>query len=251
MPDNLILSLRGIEKSFRAGKTVKPVLRGVELELRRGEMLGLVGESGCGKSTLVNVILRILSTDRGHIVFEGRDITQLSFREMLPLRRQLQAVFQSTAAGMDPRMKIRRMLTEPLRNFRIPYTEEDLLSIMETVALPSELLDRRPGQLSGGQKQRAAIARALLPQPELILFDEVTSNLDTVMAQRIAELIRSLQAERALSCIFVTHDVSLALAYCDRIAVMRDGRILETFAPRDEAREEYTRSLLESVSFDW
>ena len=249
MNEDAILTLTGIEKTFHSAKTVKQVLCGVDMTLYRGEMLGLVGESGCGKSTLISIILRILNADKGRICFEGQDITDLSFREMIPIRKHLQAVFQSTSSSMDPRGKVRSLLTEPMRNFHIPYTEDDLIQILETVSLPKELLNRHLTQLSGGQKQRAAIARALLPQPDVILFDEVTSNLDTLMAIRVAELIRRLQSERSLSGIFVTHDISLALDYCDRIAVMQDGRIVEFFVPGEEVRHEYTRALLDSVSF--
>ena len=245
-----ILALSRIEKSFRSGNHQKRVLDGVDLKVYRGEMLGLVGESGCGKSTLISIALKTLSADSGHILFDGREITHLNFWEMIPVRKKLQAVFQSTVSSMNPRMKVRGILSEPLKNFRIPYTEETLRHAMETVGLPPELLNRTPGQLSGGQKQRVAIARAILPEPQMILFDEVTSNLDVLMATRISELIRSLQETQGLSCIFVTHDISLALGFCDRIAVMRNGTIVETFVPGETVKNAYTMALLDSVSLN-
>ncbi|MDD7447300.1 MAG: ATP-binding cassette domain-containing protein [Clostridiales bacterium] len=176
-----------------------------------------MGKSGCGKSTLVDIALRLTSPDSGRILFSGADITDYAYRQMRPVRRQFQAVFQSTTSSLNPRMRVSSILSESLKNYRIPYDRAMLTAALAAVNLPGELLDRLPSQLSGGQKQRVAIARAMLLCPEMIVFDEVTSNLDTVTACTIIELIRTLAAENGTAGIFVTHDIASAMKLCGRV----------------------------------
>ena len=213
-----ILELKDIFKSYPNGSHGrKNVLCGANLTVERGELVGLVGKSGCGKSALVDIALRLTSPDSGRILFSGADITDYAYRQMRPVRRQFQAVFQSTTSSLNPRMRVSSILSESLKNYRIPYDRAMLTAALAAVNLPSELLDRLPSQLSGGQKQRVAIARAMLLCPEMIVFDEVTSNLDTVTACTIIELIRTLAAENGTAGIVVTHDIASAMKLCGRV----------------------------------
>lgn len=213
-----ILELKDIFKSYPNGSHGrKNVLCGANLTVERGELVGLVGKNGCGKSALVDIALRLTSPDSGRILFSGADITDYAYRQMRPVRRQFQAVFQSTTSSLNPRMRVSSILSESLKNYRIPYDRAMLTAALAAVNLPSELLDRLPSQLSGGQKQRVAIARAMLLCPEMIVFDEVTSNLDTVTACTIIELIRTLAAENGTAGIFVTHDIASAMKLCGQV----------------------------------
>lgn len=239
-----ILRIRNLYKSFPLRSGTKSVLRGVNLDVSKGEIIGLVGESGCGKSTLVSLILKLDTPDSGSIVFNGKELTTL--RNMREERKALQAVFQSTMASFNPRFRVADVLAESLINFHIPYTKEMLADALEQVGLPAELLKRRSGQLSGGQKQRVGIARALLLRPKLILFDEVTSNLDTLTAYKIIELIRQCSKTYDTAGLFVTHDIRLAMALCEKIAVMEDGIIQEVFPSKEAPQSSYARMLLES-----
>lgn len=241
-----ILRLEQIEKNFISQKHLKQVLKRVNLQVNYGEMIGLVGESGCGKSTLIMIALKLIQLDKGKIYFDGMDITPWNFHEVRKIRKDFQAVFQSTVSSFNPRMRVRDILTESLHNFNLPINERVLINALESVMLPKNLLDRMPSQLSGGQKQRIAIARAAMIQPKLILFDEVTSNLDTLTAHKIIALIRSLNEMFGTACVFVTHDIRLAQELCKDIAVMNHGVIEEIFPSCQEPKTSYARLLIES-----
>ena len=202
----------------------------MSLQIRQGECLGLVGESGCGKSTLAFLLAGFLRPDEGELYFLGRKL-EGSGREAQHRREGMQMVFQDPASSLNPYMTIGRNLMEALRYWKkqLPQEEQRLLvkGALEQAGLPAAFMDRRPHQLSGGECQRAAIARALLAGPKLLICDEVTSALDMSVQAEIMRLLteRKEEKEQKLSMLFITHDTDLAAAICDRIAVMEQGRI--------------------------
>jgi peptide/nickel transport system ATP-binding protein len=250
-PDEPLVSLQDVVKHFRAGrgKTVHSV-DGVSLSVRKGEVLGLVGESGCGKSTLARTVLRALSPSSGHIVFEGRDITNAKGAELKALRRHMQFVFQDPYGAFDPRMTLGASLDAPLRHHGVKdraERRERVLAMLDRVGLEEAILDRRPAECSGGQLQRMVIARALLLQPKFLICDEPTSALDASIRAQILNLLVELKEQLDLTLVLISHDLRVVRYLCDRVAVMYLGQIVEV-APRDELftrpRHPYTRVLL-------
>jgi peptide/nickel transport system ATP-binding protein len=226
---------------------------GVSLSVRKGETLGLVGESGSGKSTLSRTILQLLAPSSGSVRFEGREIAGLSRREMRPLRRQMQMVFQDPYASLNPRKRIGQIVGEPLRVQGEASGSElrrEVRELLDRVGLSAEHYDRFPHEFSGGQRQRIGIARALALRPKLIVADEPVSALDVSIRAQILELLSELQAEFGLTYIFVAHDIGVVRHVSDRIAVMHEGKIVEE-GPADAVCERpqdtYTRALLAAV----
>jgi peptide/nickel transport system ATP-binding protein len=217
-----------------------------------GETLGVVGESGSGKSTLAKVIVGLLDPDAGAIEFDGQDLTRLGRRERRPLRREIQMVFQDPYGSLNPRHRVERILTEgPLVYGEDPGTAmARARELLERVGLDVNSLSRFPHQFSGGQRQRISIARALTLQPRLLIADEPVSALDVSVQAQVLDLLRALQRDFRLTMIFVTHDLRVASEMCDRIVVMREGRVIET---GDAARicgtplNAYTRTLIDAI----
>jgi peptide/nickel transport system ATP-binding protein len=216
--------------------------------LGRGETLALVGESGSGKSTLGRALLRLQDArSGGSIRFDGIELVGLDAKALKPLRRRMQVVFQDPFASLDPRQRVARILSEPLRIHGLPRERARLAALLATVELDAAALDRYPHQFSGGQRQRIAIARALATEPELLVCDEAVSALDALVRTQVLALLERLRLERGLALLFITHDLDVAAALADRIAVMQGGRIVEQgdaaqvlHAPRHD----YTRALL-------
>lgn len=256
-----ILSVTGLQVHFpvyggllqtRVG-SVKAV-DSISFEVGEGETLGLVGESGCGKSTTGMALMRMLPTSGGSIVFEGRDITHLSHREMQPIRRRMQLVYQDPFGSLDPRMTIGQIIAEPLDIHRL-YTGRQvrrrrLEELLGMVGLRSNMINRYPHQFSGGQRQRVSIARALAVEPRLLVCDEPVSALDVSIQAQIVNLFQELQANLGISNIFIAHDLAVVRHVSQRVAVMYLGTIVE-IATREELYESpkhpYTQALMAAI----
>ena len=227
---------------------------GVSFEIARGETLSLVGESGCGKSTVGRAILRLFDITAGQVVLDGQRIDDLSPDRLRRIRRRVQVVFQDPFSSLNPRLSVRDILGEPIRNFGLARSpaelESKVASLMDTVRLPRDALDRRPHEFSGGQRQRICIARALAAEPDLIVCDEAVSALDVSVKAQIVNLLQDLQREFGLALLFISHDLAIVEHMTHRVAVMYLGKIVE-MAPRSEIfaapRHPYTKALLSAV----
>lgn len=252
-PPPPILELRGLCVEFGPRAARLRAVRGADLEIRRGETVALCGESGSGKSTLARAALRLIAPSAGRILIDGLDVTFHTQRQLRPLRRRVQLVFQDPQASLDPRMSVAAIVEEPLaihglcpRSSRRARAKE----LLAWVGLPSGLLDRRPAQLSGGQRQRVGIARALAVDPALVVLDEPLSSLDGSIQGQIVNLLLDLQRSRGLAYLLVAHDLRLVRFLADRVAIFYLGRIVEEGPVAelfDHPRHPYTRALLGSV----
>jgi oligopeptide transport system ATP-binding protein len=226
---------------------------GVSFRVAAGETLGLVGESGSGKSTLGRAVLQLVKPTSGSVRFEGREIAGLSRREMRPLRREMQMVFQDPYASLNPRKRVGQIIGEPLRLQGVAKGGElrrEVGALLERVGLASEHYNRFPHEFSGGQRQRIGIARAIALRPKLIVADEPVSALDVSIRAQIVNLLADLQDELNLTYVFVAHDIGIVRHVSDRIAVMHEGKIVEE-GPADrvceQPRDAYTKQLLAAV----
>lgn len=250
-----MLTMEAVSKSYPKGNSSRSVLRGVTLGLEKGESLGLVGESGAGKSTLGKCVLGLERPDSGRIVFQGIDLVRLARKDLRPLYRRIQMIFQDPRNCLNPYMRVGDLVREPLENFvRGDRAMHDrcVADMIAQVGLSLDILDRYPHQISGGQCQRAAIARALILGPELLVCDEALSALDAPLQIRILEALRSLQKKMNLTFLFITHDLAMARYFCSRIAVILEGRIVEEGDTVDLFRNPqhpYTRLLMKSSLF--
>jgi peptide/nickel transport system ATP-binding protein len=227
---------------------------GVSFAIKRGETLSLVGESGCGKSTVGKAVLRLYPLTGGQVVLNGRRIDDMSAGRLRPLRRQIQVVFQDPFSSLNPRMKVRDILAEPIRNFGLAKGDADLDrrvgELMDKVRLPRDAVNRWPHEFSGGQRQRIGIARALAAEPDVIVCDEAVSALDVSVKAQIVNLMQDLQSELGLAMLFISHDLAIVEHMTHRVAVMYLGRIVEV-AERTRLfgrpRHPYTEALLSAV----
>ena len=232
--------------------TVKAV-DGVSFHLRKGETLGLVGESGCGKTTVGRTILRLLEPTSGSVFFDGRDVLAMPSAELRQARRRMQIIFQDPGGSLNPRMRVGRLVGEPLEVHGMAKGDElreQVGALLERCGLWRGAADRYPHEFSGGQRQRIGIARALALRPDFIVCDEPTSALDVSVQSQILNLLGDLQKEFGLSYLFISHDMAVIHHICDRIAVMWNGRIVEE-GDRDRLinrpQHAYTQALLSAV----
>jgi ABC-type oligopeptide transport system ATPase subunit len=253
-PTEPLLSVQNLTMAFPGRRRSAPVraVDGITFHVAAGETLGLVGESGCGKSTTGRMIVRLLEPTTGSVTYDGRDISHLSQRELKPLRKDLQMVFQDPHSSLNPRQTVARIISDPLLVQGSPAADarKRAAELMELVGLIPEHIDRYPHEFSGGQAQRIGIARALAAKPRLIVLDEPVSALDVSIQAQILLLLKKLQQEFGLAYVFISHDLAVVETLCDRVAVMRNGEIVEQ-APRTDLfsrpQHDYTKTLLASV----
>ncbi|MBA2896083.1 ABC transporter ATP-binding protein [Nonomuraea soli] len=259
MTDDVLMSVRGLKVHFpiRKGVLVDRVVGhvravdGVDLDIRRGQTYGLVGESGCGKSTLGRAMLRLVEPTDGTITFDGTDVRALKTEPMRLLRKRLQMVFQDPLASLDPRQSVESVLTEPLRTHGFPGKPADRVrELLDVVGLPANAAGRYPHEFSGGQRQRIGIARAIALNPDLIIADEPVSALDVSIQAQIVNLLEDLQEQLGLTYVVVAHDLAVVRHVSDTIGVMYLGSIVEE-SPSDDLYAEplhpYTIALMSAI----
>ncbi|ANG94159.1 ABC transporter ATP-binding protein [Lelliottia amnigena] len=253
-----LVSVRELRKHYhlnggllRKGVAVKAV-DGVSFNIHRGETFGLVGESGCGKSTLGRAILRLFDITSGEIHFAGQEIAQASERQLKPLRKRMQAIFQDPYSSLNPGMTVQQLIAEPMQihGYRREEQQTRTEFLLEKVGLKREHLQRFPHEFSGGQRQRISIARALSVRPEFVLCDEPLSALDVSVQAQVVNILQDLQGELGLTYLFIAHDLSMVRHISSRIGVMYLGKLVEV-APADALYQHpahpYTRALLAAV----
>lgn len=228
---NPLLEAVDIRVEFRAGKRALVAVAGVDLAVGDAESVAIIGESGSGKTTLAMSMMRVHALSRGRVMFDGRDITNLSFRQLNPIRAKMQMVFQNPYSSLDPRMSVARLIAEPLyaQHYGSRAAVADRVEeLLDAVALPQSSTTRLPSQFSGGQRQRIAIARALATSPRLLIADEPMSALDVSVQSQIGRLMQSLQERLGIAYLLIAHDLTLVYHLADRVYVMYLGRVVES-----------------------
>lgn len=254
MSSEVLLKVENLTKYFGTPRGPLHAVDGVSFEIKKGKTLGIVGESGCGKSTTGRTILKLTQPTGGRIFFDGKDITEYSKRQMRPLRKEMQIIFQDPFSSLDPRQTVSQLISEPLREYGVIKSKREnehrTLELMETVGLAERYMNTYPHELDGGRRQRIGIARALALKPKLIICDEPVSALDVSIQAQILNLLRKLQKDFGLTYIFITHDLSVVRYFSDDIAVMYLGKLVEK-ASSDEMfinpLHPYTRALLSAI----
>ncbi|APH16644.1 ABC transporter family protein [Clostridium sporogenes] len=248
-----MIKVNNLTKTFKRNSFIKNknlVLDNVSLHIKKGITFGLIGESGCGKSTLGRAILKLILLDSGEIYFNDIDITKYSSKDMISLRKDMQIIFQHPDTSLNPSKTILFSLLEPILIHNLMNRNEAMVKIKEFldyVNLKEEILSRYPHEISGGQIQRIALVRALLLKPKFIILDEATSMLDVSVQAQIIQLLRKVQREFGITYLFISHDLDLVTAFCDEIAVMNKGKIIEVgknYNVYNNPQQDYTKKLI-------
>lgn len=243
-----LLSVQRLSVSFRGAGGRVPAVTDVDLDVAAGEMVGLVGGSGAGKSTVARAVAGLARPDSGRILLDGAELATLSRAQLREWRRQLHLVWQDPYASLPPTMRVGRIVAEPLVIHRLGDRERRVREALRAAQLePDRYATRYPHQLSGGERQRVAFARALVTEPRLILADEPTQMLDASLRVELADLMDELRASRGVAVLHITHDLALAQRSCDRLVVLRGGRVVEqgpTDAVLTRPEHDYTRALI-------
>ena len=255
--ENILISVENLEKIYSQEKSfLMPkkednlVLKNINLEIKKGEIVSLVGESGCGKTTLANCILKLITPEKGKILFNGQNILDFNKKETFEYRKKIQMIFQNPYSSLNPKMKIKDTLMEPLIIHKEKNKLERIDEIINLVGISETDLNKYPHEFSGGQRQRIAIARALILKPEFIVADEPVSALDVSICAQIINLLLELREKLNLTILFISHDLNLVRYLSDKIAVMNKGEIVEHGLVEDifsNTKDEYTKFLLSCV----
>ena len=256
-----LVEARGVVVAYAAQRSLigrrlppRPVLHGVDVTIGRGETVGIVGESGSGKTTLGRALIGLIRPADGSIRFDGREMIGLTETAMRPLRRRMQMIFQDPMSSLNPRRTIRSILSDPLLLHAIApdraSAERRVQAVMDRVGLPMTVLGRYPHELSGGQRQRVGIARAVVLKPDFVLADEIVSGLDVSTQAQVLKLLGELKREMNLAMAFISHDLSVVRAVCDRVYVLSAGRVVEQ-GPCESVfktpAHAYTRTLIDAI----
>ncbi|MCI8637729.1 MAG: ATP-binding cassette domain-containing protein [Coprococcus sp.] len=254
MDREILMQVKGIVKEFKTGGGIVHAVSGVDLNIYTGETLALVGESGCGKSTLGKVLMRLIPSTAGEILFDGENLSGMNKAQLREARKKMQLIFQDPYASLDPRMNVGKIISEPLRAYKVyknkDEEEERVRALMDRVGIRPEFYNRYPHQFSGGQRQRVGIARALALNPKLIVCDEPVSALDVSIQAQILNLLHDLQDEFGLTYLFISHDLGVVRYISSRVCVMFLGRVCEirdTETLYSRPLHPYTKFLLEST----
>ena len=256
-----LVEIKGITKEFptgggafsKKGSAVVHAVTDVSLDVYEGETLGLVGESGCGKSTLGRLILNLIPPTRGHVIFDGTDLQELSVEEMRKMRTRMQMVFQDPYASLNPRLSIHDIVAEPMTTHNYGTKEEITARVEELLrktGIRPEFMYRYPHQFSGGQKQRVVIAMSLLCNPKLLIADEPTTALDVTIQAQVLDIINQLREQYKMAMVLITHDLGVVAETCDNVAIMYAGQIVEAGTVREvylNPKHPYTRGLFDSI----
>ena len=252
--NKVILDIKHLTKQFKVDDgRLLTACNDISLRAYEGKTLGIIGESGCGKSTLVRTLLQIQPATSGEAIFEGHDLLKERGEESRQDRRKIQMVFQDPTAAFNPKMLVKDILTEPLKNFGLIKKDEvdaKAAELLEMVELPASFKDRYPHSMSGGQRQRLGIARALSLEPKIIVCDEATSALDVSVQEQVCELLCRLQKEKNITYLFIAHDLGLVDLMCHQVAVMYLGNVVEWLEHgriAESCKHPYTKALMKAV----
>ena len=248
-----LISAKHLKKYFNVGSGTLHAVDDVNFSINEGETLGVVGESGCGKSTLGRVLIHLLESTEGQIIYKGKDITKVKRKELHALRKEMQIIFQDPFSSLNPRMTIYQTIAEPMKisgEFSAKQIDEAVMGIMDTVGLAKRLVNAYPHELDGGRRQRIGIARALVMNPKFVACDEPVSALDVSIQAQIINLLLDIQEKNSLTYLFITHDLMVVKYISTKIMVMYLGQVVE-FTGNEELfanpRHPYTKALLSAV----
>lgn len=247
-----ILEVKDLSKTFQKGTQTIYALNQVSFTLKKGEILGIVGQSGSGKSTLVKLITRLIDTDCGSIILHGKDITTINGKKLIPFYKYIQFIFQNPISSFNPRKTIGSSMIEGMINQKIPKKQAIIKAkeLLHLCQLPEDFLTKYPHQVSGGQLQRAAIARAIAMKPSILICDEATSSLDVTTQKQILELLQSLQQRYQMAILFICHDLAVVQQFCHYVLVLENGSIIEKGTPYElinEPKTDNTKKLIEAI----